>query len=467
MGQATPSRDAPGTFDVAALGPAGPYRARRRLPVTDVTGQTVAELSVVPELYIDRTMAALRRAADLPDVERAAALARAAEAFATTTVAGLSPEEYQHLVSRVSGLPLPVIRSAAQTLARAVADAPRAARQARPQAAVENWRKASSRGGHALWCRRGDVLTVLAAGNHPAVHASWPQALALGYRVAVRPSQREPLTAYRLVTALREAGIGPDRVVLLPTDHHTADHLLATADLATVYGDTEVMHKYADRPDVLPQGPGRSKILITADTDWTQHLDVLVESVTHGAGATCVSATAILVEGDPAPLARALADRLTTLPALPPDDNRAVLPVQPLATAHALNKHLQDQATGTTAWLGAGNIVEDLGDGSAALRPAVHQIDHGDDQRTGMEMPFPCVWLAPWDRRFGLAPLRHTLALTALTDDQELIDSLVAEPTIATVRIGPHPTYAGSLDMPHDGFLAEFLMRTKGVMAND
>ncbi len=45
-----------------------------------------------------------------------------------------------------------------------------------------------------MWARRGEVLAVHAPGNAPGVHGLWPQALALGYRVAVRPSRREPLT---------------------------------------------------------------------------------------------------------------------------------------------------------------------------------------------------------------------------------------------------------------------------------
>ncbi|MBT2384454.1 aldehyde dehydrogenase family protein [Streptomyces sp. ISL-11] len=447
-----------------ALGPTGPFRARRRVTVEEVTGRPAAELSLVPELFVSRALAALRRAEEMPVDDRVAALARAGQAFATATVAGLPPAAYQHLVSRVSGLPLSVVRRAADTIARAAADAHRAVRQARPHSAVDHWRDPATRAGCAVWCRRGEVFAVLAAGNHPAVHAQWLQALALGFRVAVRPSQREPLTAHRLITALREAGFGPDHVVLLPTDHHTADRILTHADLATVYGSTETLRAYAGNPLVLPQGPGRSKILITADTDWTPWIDTLVASVGHEAGTACVNATAVLVEGDPTPVAQALAEHLAALPVLPPHDERAVLPAQPLATAHALNKHLLDHAAGATTWLGKDGVLADLGDGSAVLRPAVHQLDHPGDERAGLEMPFPCVWVTPWTREAGLTPLRHTLALTALTQDETLIDALVGEPTISGVHIGPHPTHLSTPAMPHDAFLAEFLMRTKAVI---
>src|ERR1700735_4232363 len=62
-------------------------------------------------------------------------------------------------------------------------------------------------------------LAVHAAGNGPGVHGLWPQALALGYRVVVRPSRREPLTGHRLVNALRQAGFCNQDAVYLPADH--------------------------------------------------------------------------------------------------------------------------------------------------------------------------------------------------------------------------------------------------------
>ena len=42
-----------------ALGAGGPYRAHRRTAVTDVAGGNAAELSLVPSLFVSRTV--LRR----------------------------------------------------------------------------------------------------------------------------------------------------------------------------------------------------------------------------------------------------------------------------------------------------------------------------------------------------------------------------------------------------------------------
>jgi acyl-CoA reductase-like NAD-dependent aldehyde dehydrogenase len=447
-----------------ALGPSGAYHARERQMITDVAGTPLAELSLVPRLFVTRAMAALHKADTLPVDERLAALARAGEAHATGTVDGMSAADYEFLVSRASGMPISVVRSAAEGIARSAAEAYRSEQYARPVGAVNDWRDPLTRTGRGVWTRRGDVFAVHAPGNHPGVHGLWLEALALGYRVAVRPSRRDPFTPHRLISALRTAGFGDDQVVLLPTGYDVADAILRGADLAMAYGGEDVMRKYAAQSTMLPQGPGRSKILLTADVPWRDHLDVIVDSISREGGRACVNATAVLVEGDATPVAQAIAERLAALPSLPPQDEHAVLPVLPVADAQKLERYLLATAAGTVPWLGGDGVVDELGDGSAVLRPAVHQLDRPDAEQAGVELSFPCVWVAPWTREAGLEPLKDTLVLTAITQDTRLVDAFVAEPTISNVYVGDHPTYWIEPGVPHDGYLADFLMRSKGVV---
>jgi acyl-CoA reductase-like NAD-dependent aldehyde dehydrogenase len=449
---------------IDALGPDGAYRTRNREPVTTTAGVAVAELSIAPPLYVSRAISAARNARPLPMREREAALAKAADAFATGVIAGLDFDAYAVLASRISGVPISVTRSAARSVADGVASAFNAVQSARPRGAVQDWHDEQTRDGAAVWARRGEVFAVLASGNGPGVHGLWPQALALGYRVAVRPSRREPLTAYRLVHALRQAGFRPTDVVYLPTDHRGADEMIRSADLAMVYGSQSVVDKYANDATVFVNGPGRAKILITADHDWRDYLDVITDSIANLGGVACVNATAVLYEGDAAPLAEAIAERLSTIAALPTDDERAILPTQNIDYATALASHLAAAAAGTTSLLGADQVVAALGDGCAALRPAVHLMARPDVAKLNVELPFPCVWVSPWSRADGLEPLRHSLVISAITDDADLIDDLLAEPTIANVYCGHHPTHHAAPEIPHDGFLADFLMRNKGFI---
>ena len=449
---------------IDALGPDGAYQTRNREIVTTTAGVAVAELSLVPPLYVSRTITAQRKTRPLPAGQREAALAKAADAFATGVIAGLDFDTYVVLASRISGVPIAVTRSGARSVADGVGSAFGAVRPARPTGAVQDWRDERTRHGGAVWARRGEVFAVLASGNGPGVHALWPQALALGYRVAVRPSRREPLTAHRLVHALREAGFRPEYAVYLPTDHRGADEIIRSADLAMVYGSQDVVDKYANDSTVLVNGPGRAKILITADQDWRDYLDVITDSIANLGGVACVNATAVLYEGDPTPLAHAIAERLSSITALPTEDERAILPTQNIDNATALASYLAAVAAGTTPVLGADQVVAPLGDGYAALRPAVHLMARPDVAKLNVELPFPCVWVSPWSRSDGLEPLRHSLVISAISDDDDLIDDLLADPTIANVYRGHHPTYYTAPDIPHDGFLADFLMRNKGFI---
>jgi acyl-CoA reductase-like NAD-dependent aldehyde dehydrogenase len=449
---------------IDALGPDGAYQTRNREIVATTAGAAVVELSIVPPLYVSRTITAQRNTRPLPAQQREAALAKAADAFATGVIAGLDFDTYAELASRISGVPIAVTRSSARGVADAVASAFGVAQLARPGGAVLDWRDERTRDGAAVWVRRGHVFGVLASGNGPGVHGLWPQALALGYRVAVRPSRREPLTAHRLVNALREAGFRPEDAVYLPTDHRGADEIVRSADLAMVYGSQDVVDLYANDPTVLVNGPGRAKILITADQDWRDYLDVITDSIANLGGIACVNTTAVLYEGDPTPLARAIGERLSAIPVLPTEDERAVLPTQNIDQAKALASYLAATAEGTTPVLGADQVVAALDDDCAALRPAVHLVAKPDVAKLNVELPFPCVWVSPWSRSEGLDPLRHSLVVNVITNDDDLIDDLLAEPTIANVYRGQHPTHYGAPGIPHDGFLADFLMRNKGFI---
>lgn len=447
-----------------ALGPNGPYRTRNRQTITSTAGVPVAELSIAPPLYVSRSIGTQRKTPPLPVTQRLTALAEAADAFGSAVIAGLDFDTYVELASAASGLPIAVTRAGAQRVARAVASAIDAVRPACPAGAALDWREPRIADGGAVWARRGEVFAVHASGNGPAIHALWPQALALGYRVAVRPSRREPFTAHRLVHALRANGFRSEDATYLPTEYGGADEIIRSADLAMVYGDQHVVDKYATDPTVFVNGPGRSKMLITAEQDWRDYLDVVVDSIANQGGMACVNTTAVLYEGDPAPLAGAIADRLSTIQPLPTGDERALLPTQSIDEAARLADYLAAKAAGTTPVLGAGQVVAPLGNGCAALRPAVHLMATPDVDTLNTELPFPCVWVSPWSRREGMAALRHSLVVTAITSDEALVDALLAEPTVANVYWGRHPTCHHAPEIPHDGFLADFLMRNKGFI---
>ncbi|ANN16126.1 aldehyde dehydrogenase [Amycolatopsis orientalis] len=445
-----------------ALGASDTFRSHRVDAVTGVDGSTVAELSLVPGLYVKRCIAKMRLAPPMPSSVRIDRIAAAGAQF-LRKVGGVPLDEHERRVSQASGVALSVVREASRAIVRSAAAVGETVRRARPLGTGEDWHEVSSTG--AVWARRGEVLAVQAPGNHPATHAAWLEALALGYRVAVRPSRREPFTPYRLVQALRKCGFGADQVTFLPTDHAVAREFVDTADLALVYGGSDVVARYRDRRDVLVQGPGRSKVLI-AHGDWAEHVDTVVSSVAGFGGTACVNASVVLVDGDATGFAKELARRLAGFAVLPPASDAAVLPAFPLERAWAIESYLRSELTGGEL-LPGGALLEPLAGGGAVLRPAVVLLDRPDAPQLGIELPFPCVWVAPWSPADGIAPLRHSLTVTAITEDDALLASLMEETTIGNVHIGHRPTHEMRPGLPHDGHLAEFLMRSKTVIRGD
>lgn len=56
------------------------------------------------------------------------------------------------------------------------------------------------------------------------------------------------------------------------------------------------------------------------------------------------------------------------------------------------------------------------------------------------------------------------MAVNAITNDEDLIDDLLNEPTVTNVYSGQNPHTRQKPEMPHDGFLADFLMHNKGFI---
>ncbi|GBG38317.1 aldehyde dehydrogenase family protein [Mycobacterium montefiorense] len=466
MTVASPDADAAFTDLVVidALGTDGAYRARRTEIIADTAGAAVAELSMLPALFVGRSIDAQRKVPPLPFPERARIVNEAAAHFIDTTIAGLTFDRYVELAARVAGIPIRIATDCARVIPDQCRGALTSIAAARPAGAAMDWRDDRTRHGASVWARRGHVYGVHASGNALALFGNWVEALLLGYRVAVRPSRREPFTTHRLVAALREAGLRPVDAVYLPTDYAGADELLRSADLSMVYGGQDVVDKYAANPAVFANGPGRSKILLTAEHDWRDYLDVIVDSIIHLGGMGCINTTAVLYEGDPRPLAEAIADRLEAITPLPSTDPDAMLPTQPIDRANALAGLLAGVAEGAMPLLGADQVVADVGAGYAAMRPAVHLLKTPNLKQLNTELPFPCVWVSPWSRSDGLAPLSRSLVLTAVTTDEQLLDDLVDEPSITNLYSGHHPTYHTAPEIPHDGFVADFLMRNKGFI---
>jgi acyl-CoA reductase-like NAD-dependent aldehyde dehydrogenase len=436
-------------------------------PLLSIEGETLATSFEAPALLMSRIVGEARRQPSQGLAERHAILARAGELFATAILAGESPAEYAVLAAASSGLPEQVFRRALGSYRTALAEMGRIVAAQKPRDALPlDSAELDGRTSAALWVPRGRVLAVIAPGNHPGAHVGWLQALAFGYNVVVKPSRKDVFTPLRLVRALLEAGLHAGEIAFAAGSHQAGLALVEAADLALVYGGPAAQRAFAGQPRVLVRGPGRAKLLVDARRPLSpETIAFLARCVAADGGTRCTNASAILVDGDHQALAEALARVLCAMPSLPPHDPAAELAVMSRDEAAATRAALDAARAGATdlcRTLDQQPAVTAIGERSAVLRPAVVALPSARAPGFALELGFPCVWVAPWQKQDGLAPLRDSLVVTLLSDDAEILAAALGEPSIRKVFHGEVPTYHSETGIPHDGALADFLFESKG-----
>ncbi|WP_457134085.1 aldehyde dehydrogenase family protein [Mycobacteroides abscessus] len=303
---------------------------------------------------------------------------------------------------------------------------------------------------------------ILAPANHPDVHLTILEAFAFGYKVLVRPSARDPFTPARIVAALLAAGAPQDTVALLPCGHEQVKHLLRAGDLTVVYGGDNVVREHATNPRVLAQGPGRSKIYVTDTTNPDAVTTQIMQSFAGDGGTQCINTSAVVLPTRLSPVIDAVHDQAQQLIAAPPENPTAQLPVMSLSRAQTVASYAIEAHN---AHHSLQDLVIDLGDGSAALRPLISTDTHVSDIAKTPEVAFPAVKIIKTDVDVQPADLGRTLALSIhSTRPDKDFQPFIESPLIRNIFFGETPTTTVLFGMPHDGSLADFLMETKTVI---
>lgn len=445
--------------DITVLSPLPLQHFKAVQTIDGVRGEPLGSLRLAPPLYIRTIIKTLRQTPKLEPAARGCALIKAAEIFSKDVLCGLSAEEYSAVTIASTGLSQDVIKASLHYIAEALAAAGKAEGLGQTEFCSLNPNKEQGRQGCAQWKRKGDVLAVLAPGNAPGVHALWPQAIALGYKAAVRPSAREPWTAQRLAAALAAAGL-QDYVALIPTDYSGAETLAAAADLALLYGGDETVRHYAGKANVLVQGPGRSKIIIGKNYPPQAAPALIWQSVTDLGGLACVCASSVLVEGDAEAAQRLARDFYAFAKEKFADSSGRRqwglrFSKQRFALLKQAEAQFSDNLVGSVA-------CEENFDGTFWAMPLICLAENIRDPLIQTELPFAAVSFAPFNHAVDMPFVGDTLVLTVASDDESLIAELNELRGIHNFYVGSVPTTWMRPDIPHDGFLAEFLMTSRG-----
>ena len=153
------------------------------------------------------------------------------------------------------------------------------------------------------------VVAVISPWNFPvAIPCGMVAAgLATGNAVVLKPAEQAPGCAYVLVRALREAGVPPDALALLPGEGEVGATLVADPRVHTIAftGSSqvgqEIMRTAAETPAaqkhlkrVVAEMGGKNCVIVDADADLDEVVPALVQSAFNFAGQKCSAASRVL-----------------------------------------------------------------------------------------------------------------------------------------------------------------------------
>ena len=312
---------------------------------------------------------------------------------------------------------------------------------------------------------RTQALGIVLPSNSPGVHGLWVPAIALKMPLVLRPGSAEPWTPYRIIQALMKAGVPGDGFAYLPSDHAGAGEIVRRCGRSMFFGDVGAVGAFAGDPRIELHGPGYSKVVFGADRAprWAESLDLMVKSIADNGGRSCVNASGVWTPSHGRELAEGLAARLAGIVPRAEDDPLAsIAPFVDRRVAARINEQieaglLEPGAQDMSARHRQGpRLVER--DGSTYLLPTVIHCESSSHPLANREFLFPfasVVDVTPEEMNRMPDCMGYTLSVTALTDDQALIDRLLRCDLVGRLNLGPIPTNTMAWDQPHEGNLFE------------
>ena len=454
--------------EIKVLRSSGTYQCLKPLTIFTIGGEALLLLNQAPGLLINKVRKEMLESNKQSSFEVRNIMVKAAKYFLHSKLEGQTPDEYVKSLHRLSGLPLTSIHNAMRGIYTFLVTANQRIDQGLPQGAI-NYEQISAEYKGGVWAPYGELLSVIAPGNHPLSNQGWLEALSYGYRIMLRPSHRDPLTSYRLILALRKAGLAKGMVAYVPCDHLQVDTIVSAGDLSLVYGGGSMVERYQSKGNVILRGPGYSKILLESETFCQSDLmqKHVVESILDDGGVKCTNVSGLLVQGPITPVLTVIKQRLSGIKAAPLHSEDAVLPVMSLNTASEYYNHIKKICAEKSITLISASghcALVDFGDGTACIEPVILLSNKLPEELDGfnLELPFPCVWITGWSEEKKLSDLTSTLALGLYIDNPVKLTEALANSNIKKIVTAGHQV-SSNFDIPHDGFLSNRLLKVKGV----
>jgi acyl-CoA reductase-like NAD-dependent aldehyde dehydrogenase len=316
------------------------------------------------------------------------------------------------------------------------------------------------------------VLGLVLPSNSPGVHTLWLPIIPLQIGLVLKPGPQEPWTPYRIAEAFFQAGIPREAISIYPGEAEVGAAVVAACGKSLMFGGTATVERYKGNPRIQVHGPGFSKILFGNDCidDWERYLDVMSDSVFLNSGRGCINCSGIWVSRHGREIADALAKRLATVEALPPEHPEASLAaftVPGMADAISQSIDLDLTAPGVsdyTARHREGSRVVKQGRAEYLLPTVIHCATP-DAAIAAKEYMFPFVTVVECPEARMLDAIGPTLVCTAITENPELRRALLDATHIDRLNLGPVPTIRLNWLQPHEGNIVDFLYRPRALQS--
>ena len=310
------------------------------------------------------------------------------------------------------------------------------------------------------------ALGMVLPSNSPGVHTLWLPVIPMQIALVLKPGPQEPWTPYRMAAAFTQAGVPKEAISIYPGGADMGATVVNSLHRSMIFGGTATVERYKGNPRVQVHGPGFSKIVLGDDVvdEWEKYLDIMVDSVYLNSGRGCINCSGIWASRHTKEIARAIAERIGPIEALPPEDPRAALAAFTVpGAAQAVWRQIAQEAqepgvTDMTSSHGPRLIEKER---CAYLRPTVMHCDSPDRAMANREYMFPFVSVVTCPQEKILDRIGFTLVCTVITNDRALQRAYVDARHIDRLNVGPIPTIKLDWLQPHEGNIVDFLFRAR------
>src|SRR4051812_41537908 len=295
------------------------------------TGEPIATVSRANGGLIQRDVRKAQRARDVlravPIQELIERAGKAGELYMNATLpmgtGTQTPDEFARAQSASTGLPERMCRANMKKNAFVLAEMRRILESLTRGLSLEVLSNGygEERGVPISFQVQSPVVGLVLPSNSPGVHTLWLPIIPLQIGLVLKPGPQEPWTPYRMAEAFFEAGIPRDAISLYPGGADVGAAVLDAVDRTMIFGGQATVDRYRGNPKVQAHGPGFSKIVLGDDVvdRWEDLLDMMVDSVFLNSGRGCINCSGIWASRHTREIADAIAQRLVTIQALPPE----------------------------------------------------------------------------------------------------------------------------------------------------